>query len=440
MIAALVLEPFELWWAQRLEPGLRGEALVSLQRNRVSHASPQARRQGITPGMPLSGARLKSEGLRVTEPSEAELQAAWQGVLREVYGLTPFLDGSRRGRVFLDVSLAEARMAAEAFGARAGFAAGREIAELAALSARPGRLQVLPPGSEKRFLDLLPLRFLKGVGLGPYSLQRLHWLGLETAGDLAGWRRSQVSAFLGEEARPLLPYLFGPWRERLPLAQPPAVLRRTLTFEEPLFEPGPLGAALETLAQALMEALAGRSARRLTVSASVGGVEMRATRFAKKPLREKREIVTLAALALAETGAAPVGIEALALELPEPFRESGQGRLWPARERREAAWQALLGRFPDAAVEVEWLDPYAESADLMWRWRQPARSRGDGDVPASAPSPARESPATGSRAGGRPPAGGSGREEVRREEAPAAGAGGVAGRQARQGELVFGGS
>ncbi|HEX7005323.1 MAG TPA: hypothetical protein VF168_14155 [Trueperaceae bacterium] len=372
MIAALVLEPLELWWAQRNSPELRGLPLVTSEQNRVIHATPEARREGVVPGMALSGARLRCQALRVVEVSEAELQAAWESVLNELHGLSPFLDGSRRGRLLLRVSAAEARMVAESYRVRVGHATTCEIAELAALSARAGSCRVLPEGSETHFLAKLPLRFLKGVGLSGYSLQRLGWLGLTSAGELASWRPGQLRAFLGGEARLLGPYLHGPRRERLPLAQPPRALKRQIRFEEPVFEPGPLEAAVERLAGALEEALAGRASGRLTLSAEVTGVQMRATRFAKKPLRARREIALLAGLALADTGAAPVGIEALSLELPEPALVARQGSLWLARERREAAWEELLGRFPRAAVEVEWLDPYAESSDLAWRWRRPA--------------------------------------------------------------------
>lgn len=428
MIAAVVLEPLELWWARRLRPEWRRAPLVAVRQNRVCHATPEARGEGIVPGMSLAGARLRSESLQVTEVSEAELQAAWESVLRELHGLSPFLDGSRRGRAFLGISAAEARMVAEAYGARTGHAINLELAELAGLSTRPGRCRVLAKGSEEAFLARLPLRFLKGVGLSGYSLQRLGWLGLTAAGELAGWRRGQLRAFLGGEAELISRYLHGPRKERLPLVQPPSALRRTIRFEEPLFEPGPLTAVLERLAGALEEALAGRFSSRLTVTAEVGGVQMRATRFAKKPLRLARDILLLAELALADAGAAPVGVEALTLELPEPVRVAVQGRLWPARDRRESAWEELLERFPEAAVEVEWLDPYAESADLAWRWRHPAGGdeQAESERPAAGPLPVDAAESAFER------------KEVGHEANQTASSGGARARQARAGELVLG--
>lgn len=369
--AALLLQPFELWWAVRLRPEWREAPLVSVREGRVTHATPGARRLGVTRGMPLAAARLRGE-LLVTEATEVELQAGWESVVREMYGLTPFLEEAGQGLLFLRVSLAEARLLAQEYQARVGFAHNLELAHLAALSTLPGRCRTLPPGSDTPFLSLLPLRFLAGVGLSGYSLQRLRWLGVESVGELAAWRRPQLEAFLGEEAGLLLPYLHGPRRERLPLAAPPRALRRTIQFEEPLFEPGPLHAATLRLAGELGDALGDRSSNRLTVTAQVGGAHIRASRYAKRPLARSREIALLAWLVLEESGAAPLGIDELTVELAQPVRRAAQGRLWRGREQREKAWEALLARFPAAAVEVEWLDPYAESADLAWRWRHPA--------------------------------------------------------------------
>src|SRR5690625_5516374 len=128
--AALLLEPFELWWAVRLRPGWRGMPLVSVREERVTHATPAARRLGVTRGMSLAAAKLRGE-LLVTEATEAELQAGWESVVRELYGLTPFLEEAGRGLLFLRVSLAEARPPAPEDRARGGSAPNPEIAPLA---------------------------------------------------------------------------------------------------------------------------------------------------------------------------------------------------------------------------------------------------------------------------------------------------------------------
>src|SRR5690606_12880100 len=68
-----------------------------------------------------------------------------------------------------------------------GLADDCETAELASLSARPGCTREVSSLTTAAFIDRLPLRFLKGVGLSEANYTRLQWLGVATAGDLARW-------------------------------------------------------------------------------------------------------------------------------------------------------------------------------------------------------------------------------------------------------------
>src|SRR5690606_1222748 len=152
------------------------------------------------------GARLRVAELQLVDYAEADLQAAWEALLRELHGFTPWLAPAARGRVFLTLGTAEARQLAEALDAHAGSATSCELAELAALASRAGECRAVPEGGEEAFLARLPLRFLRGVGLGKRALERLSWLGLRTVAELRAWRRAQLAAYLGAEAAPLLPY------------------------------------------------------------------------------------------------------------------------------------------------------------------------------------------------------------------------------------------
>src|SRR5690625_2276162 len=57
LVTAALFEPFGLWWAQQQDPALRDRPLVGILADRVVHATPAARREGITPGLPLAAAR-----------------------------------------------------------------------------------------------------------------------------------------------------------------------------------------------------------------------------------------------------------------------------------------------------------------------------------------------------------------------------------------------
>lgn len=383
-IAALCFDPLPLTLAQRADPELAHAALVCAQDGRVLHASAAAHRLGITLGMRLSGARMRVADLRVVEASEPDLAHAWGELLRELHEVTPWLEVGRRGRLFARVDAGEAKALAERYRARVGVAEAREVAELAALSSRPGACRTVAPGGEADFLARLPLRFLKGVGVSGKNLTRLHWLGLTTVGELAGWNAPQIRAYLGEEGEALLPYLHGPYRTRLRPQRPPAALRRSLAFEEPAREPRDLLPALERLSTALERALAGRAARRLTLTAGLAGSQRSATRLSKRPLTRAPQIRQQALFALQDSGATEAGIERLTLELAAPRRLGVQGGLWRAREERQRALEAALERYPDAMVQFAWRDPYAEADDLAWRWERltaaPAQSgEGTGD-------------------------------------------------------------
>src|SRR5690625_6106739 len=49
LVTAALFEPFGLWWAQQQDPALRDRPLVGILADRVVHATPAARREGITP-------------------------------------------------------------------------------------------------------------------------------------------------------------------------------------------------------------------------------------------------------------------------------------------------------------------------------------------------------------------------------------------------------
>jgi protein ImuB len=367
-VVALSLEPFPLWLAQRRTPELRRTPLAAARERRVEHANPAARQLGISRGMRLDGARLRAPHLVVTEPSEPELAQAWDEVLRELGGWSPWLDGRRRGLALLRLTPHEAEALVEALGGRGGMAGDRRTAELAAATARPGEVRKVAAGETSAFLARMPLRFLRSVGLAEGDLTRLHWLGLVTVGDLARWSAAQLRAYLGDAGQRLLPYLHGPRETALPTWSAPSVLRRQLAFDRPLSEPGEIEAAVGHLAEALAHALAGRGARRLTVVADIGSSVRPATRLAKRPLTRSGQIRRQALLALHDSGALAGGIEALTLELSGSERCAEQEGLWVTRAQRERAQDAVSERFPSALLQVRWGDPHAPAVDQAWSW------------------------------------------------------------------------
>jgi len=378
--------------------------LVSVEEQRVTHANAAAKRHGITPGMRLDGARLRVEGLQAVSYAEPDLQHAWDELLRELSGHTPWVESLARGRALARLEPDEAEALAAAYGVRVGVAPDCETAELAALSVRPGAARQVD--DVHGFLARLPLRFLRGVGLSDGNLTRLTWLGLGTVGHLAAWTPSQVSSYLGEEGDALLPYVHGPRRTALrPFEQVPTV-SRSLAFTEPVVEPGQLLPAIDRLAEELARQLGGRAARRLTLTASLPGGTRRASRLSKRPLTQARHIRQQALFALHDSRAQGQPIERITLELAAPEPLGVQEGLWPRRERRQRALEATMERFPSAPRRLEWDDPHAQATDRVGRWEGYARQGGAYDAasvaeraaPQAAPAGRRRRAGAGERA------------------------------------------
>lgn len=373
-IAALRLEPFPLWLAERDDRRLTRVPCVAAEDGRVVHANPVARRHGVSRGMRLEGARLRVEHLHVVEHHEPDLARAWADLLHELTTWSPWVQSGRRGLALVRLPARDAAELARDLHARVGLAADRQSAELAAASALSGTVREVEVDHETAFLERLPLRFLRAVGLAERDLTRLRWLGLRSAADLARWTPSQLRGYLGPDAAALLPYLHGPRDERLAHTPPPERLRRQLHCDEPLLEPAQLLPALERLARDVGLALAGRSATLLTLEAVAGGDTWRATRRAKVPLTSAGALLRQAHAALHDSGVAAAqaaghGVDALALELAEPRRAAHQEGLWATRAQRDRALDAVSERFPAALVEAHVGDPYAPANDHAWCWR-----------------------------------------------------------------------
>lgn len=389
MLAAIEFGPLPLYLAQRAEPELKHVPLVIAGEQHVLHANAAAKRHGVTSGMRLEGARMRVVGLEERSFQEPDLEYAWGTLLQELHGLTPWLESGPRGRVFARLDLHEAEEVARTYDVRAGLAGDVETAELAALAASPGGVREVSGPQLAGFLARLPLRFLKGIGVSEANLTRLHWLGLATAADLASWSAPQIRAYLGAEGATILAYLHGPRRTELQPYRLPITVQRSLAFPEPVREPHQLLPAIDRLASELERALAGRAARRLTLTATLPGTQRRASRLAKRPLQQARHIRQQALFALHDSRAEGRPIERLTLELSSPERTGAQDGIWPQRERREQALEATLERFPSAPRHLVWRDPHAQAADLAWAWEGYVDERGayvSADLAARAPA------------------------------------------------------
>ena len=365
---AALFEPFPLWLALWETPSLGVVPLVSVRKGRVVHASKTAKQAGVTTGSSLSAALTKAPDLEVVEASSPYLAASWERIIEELAGLTCVLESPSQGRVLMELELSDAAQLAESYNVRVGLAESVEVAVIAALISSPGRVRSVAADRQELILDALPLYILKGLGLATGTLERLGWLGIEQVGQLRAWKKPQVTAYLGPEGKGLLPYLFGPHRTALGRYTPAPHLSAQLEFEDPVSEPGELQQAIARLELQLSVKLENWAASRLTVVALSHGLELKATRMSKTPLRHAGEISRLALLTLEDTRAPPLGIDVLRVELSGLSRPAYQGRLWPRKERLEQAVKTVEARYPGAILKLSQDDPYSLASEHRVRF------------------------------------------------------------------------
>ncbi|GHF59743.1 protein ImuB [Deinococcus metalli] len=382
-LAALVLDPFALWVAARHAPP--GAPVVVTDGGRVLDADAAARAAGVQPGMRVSGALSRLPTLHAVPRSGPAGAAAWSEVLRVLPAFSPHLEVLAPGRALLTLTPAAATQLAAALGGQVGLAGTRELALLAALSAAPGQTVTVHAGEEADFRAALPLRVLGGVGLSAAHVERLGWLGLRAVGELLRWSRAQQAAFLGADYPALRPYLHGAASGGVGAVRPEATVSAALAFDDPLFEPHDLEAALDALAATLLDALGTRRPGRVTLDARVAGLTMSATREPKDDLRVPATLRRALRATLHDADAARYGIEGLEVTLGGLERPAVQGDLWGRAQAQDAAGRAE-GRFPGSMRRVRWLDVFSLAPGHHYEWVRVA------DGQPGAPAPVRATP------------------------------------------------
>lgn len=369
-VACLNLAPWPLTLLEKRHVGV--PVAVLSEGRRVLHASRAALNAGVQVGMRETAALSRCPDLHAEVISGPTAQAAWNELLEVLYArFSDRVEGRELGVAYLKITEAAGRELAAALHAPVGLAASREVALLAALRAKAGATKVVPTDAgshaEKLFLQLTPETHLWGLGIKPVQIEQLQFLGVRSLGDLWGWSAAQREGFLGVEVgKKLNRFLRGERTTTVERYATGQLLEGRLAFDQPLHEAGEAAAALADLLPPLWAELRGRSAAYVSLTADTLGGTLQATRKLKWPLDEAG-LGRIAGLALGDTGALALGVEALSVQLSglqQPARMVG---LWAGVAELEVTKQ-VLDRFPDALVRVQWLDPYAYAADAQYQW------------------------------------------------------------------------
>ena len=358
MIACIHFQPFELWHAVWLNPQLKDKPLVSLENNKIKHSNKVAQQNNITANMSLEGAKAHRDDLRIINTTHATLSTAWDDLLNQFYAFTNQIEAKEQGLVFLDLNKNDAQLIAKSFNARLAFACNKQYAHLLALSLEEKDVYLASEQKQKHTLKNLPLTLLEQIGLSPKTIMRFHWLGLKTLGDLQKWTKNQLSLYLGDEAKLLLPYIKGPYDKYINVFMPQQSLNTSFHFEDTVLEPWQINPVLKHLITTLIDQLGDKAASKVTLTAQVDGLNFSANRLSKEPLNTEDKVYRIAMLTLNDTGISGLGIESLRLELAGIYRPSTQPNLFQKKNPALLAIQKVEKHFPGSLMRFKQINPY----------------------------------------------------------------------------------
>ncbi|MER5638116.1 hypothetical protein ABT095_14305 [Kitasatospora sp. NPDC002227] len=167
-----------------------------------------------------------------------------------------------------------------------GIGVSRLYATIAADTARPSTVQVLPddPAAARAFLHQQDIRLLPGVG--PALEKKFRRYGIDTVGDLAAVPTATVQRIAGASTgRLLAERAAGTDRRTITAAGPPATIASTRRFDHDVLDPAEIRRALLHLALDLGARLraAGQSARAVELQVTYAD---RSTTTRSRTLRE----------------------------------------------------------------------------------------------------------------------------------------------------------
>ncbi|MPZ49982.1 MAG: hypothetical protein GEU75_11925 [Dehalococcoidia bacterium] len=281
-IAAVYLSHFVYLAELRRRPDLEGVDLIvgdGEPPRRVLDCSPWLAELGVFRGMPLRQALGRSPGLLCLAPDFPFYEDTWESALDALWQISPEVEDGGPGECYLNVGglvphygsenlIGEAirRILAErSFDPAVGIAEGKFPARAAAV-VRLDDVVVLPRDQEARFLATLGVELLP---LEPSLLDRLHLLGLDQIGDLAGFPLSSLLSQFGSGGRLIWELANGVDNRPLLSRQPLPSLDEWLSFEGPVSTIEVLIAAAKQLVSRLSLGLNGRGARQLTIRAGL---------------------------------------------------------------------------------------------------------------------------------------------------------------------------
>jgi len=415
----------------------------------LNQVSAQARAAGVRPGMTVAQARALMPDLAVLNPSAAAERAAADALIDVAESISPVIEESAPGCVWLDLTgserfyrpsrnaqknphsrgeqenpqlrsaqenpndtydlnstsatdvagnMVEEAMAAElvrrtrrvGLEAAVGFAAGKEIARLAA---RCGGARVIEAGREREFLDWMPLDLLDlGVNARGDDLELvLKRLGIRRLGELARLDARAVGSRLGSRGAELMRLARGEDSARIAMRPRAEVFTESIELEYGIETIEPLAFVMRAMIAQLIERLQLRGLVAGDITLALGLADRcrddRKVTIAA-PTIEVRALLMLVTLNL-EAAPPPAAVETIRLTIEPRAARPAQSDMFlppaPAPDRLEAAIAriaALCG--PDRVGRIAPADTYRPEAVRFGRFAPPPPAPQKAALPAAA--------------------------------------------------------
>ena len=229
---------------QLLIPRLRDRPVI-VGSGCIASCSYEARRFGLSAGMPLTEARRRCPQAIILaghyQIYRCFAEHIWSICRRYCCAMETFLDEAvgdlagdparfggpeRLGQRLQTEILTEVGLLVSI-----GLGSNRMMAKLASSSVKPAGVRVIGPGSEAAFLAPLPVEQLLGVG--PKLHRKLADMNVETVGDLAALPQNFLRDMLGRWGDVLFERAHGRDTRTLRPGAPPKTISRETTFHQP---------------------------------------------------------------------------------------------------------------------------------------------------------------------------------------------------------------
>lgn len=316
---------------------------------------------GVRPGQLVSQAISLCPSLTLLEPDPAHYDAAQEEMLESLMTLSPVVEPSGRGRIFVGMDGLErlhgppprqAKITLQTLfqlfpgplvaATRVGRASGKFGAWVAAARAKPGKPVLVPDPELPPFLASCPVSVLP---VDPLMIQRLERLGITTLGKVISLPEPALVGQFGPEGRKALEWATG---RRLDPVRPlhrPRPIRVSLDFPSPAGRTEAIHGALSRLLEKALSrpARRGRSACGVRLRARLEGGGSWSTEVVLREPTARKESIAFPLRARMALSPPPRAVERLTVEIFQFGPASSQTDFFDRKEEggREAGGMEL---------------------------------------------------------------------------------------------------